>query len=312
MTRLRIGALLVVAAAAFTASAAGASGRGPVSISAVDSSGFPLIRATVIAPRGSRTVRLSENGKPAVGLTAINLGKSKAIVLAVDRSESMRGRPLANAIAAAKQFVSSTGATDHVGVVVFGRSAISLTHGEAGPGDAQSALSDVTVDTRSGTALYDAIVSAAGELRADSRPGRAIVVITDGKDVSSLASVDAAIRAAQGARASVYTIGIGGPSVHTDSPAPHRLRDRRHLSPGGECERARLGLRIARERARADLADHLRHRFASRRHPQPPRNGARRRQRHESSHDSRLERHGRPIRRRASSRVLGTAPQARS
>ncbi|MFZ1880646.1 MAG: vWA domain-containing protein, partial [Gaiellaceae bacterium] len=212
MTRLRIGALLVVAAAAFTASAAGASGRGPVFISAVDSSGFPLIRATVIAPRGSRTVRLSENGKPAVGLTAINLGKSKAIVLAVDRSESMRGRPLANAIAAAKQFVSSTGATDHVGVVVFGRSAISLTHGEAGPGDAQSALSDVTVDTRSGTALYDAIVSAAGELQADSRPGRAIVVITDGKDVSSLASVDAAIRAAQGARASVYTIGIGGPS----------------------------------------------------------------------------------------------------
>ncbi len=212
MTRLRIGALLVVAAAAFAASAAGASGRGPVSISAVDSSGFPLIRATVIAPRGSRTVHLSENGRPAVGLTAINLGKSKAIVLAVDRSESMRGRPLANAIDAAKQFVSSTGATDHVGVVVFGRSAISLTHGEAGPGDAQSALSDVTVDTRSGTALYDAIVSAAGELRADSRPGRAIVVITDGKDVSSLASVDAAIRAAQGARASVYTIGIGGPS----------------------------------------------------------------------------------------------------
>ena len=85
MTRLRIGALLVVAAAAFTASAAGASGRGPVSISAVDSSGFPLIRATVIAPQGSKTVQLRENGKPAVGVSATNLGKSKAIVLAVDR-----------------------------------------------------------------------------------------------------------------------------------------------------------------------------------------------------------------------------------
>jgi tight adherence protein B len=211
MTRLRTGALLLVATGILTAPAT-AAGRTPVTISAVDTSGFPLIRATVIAPQGSPTVRVRENGTAAVGLSATNLGKSKAIVLAVDRSESMRGKPLANAITAAKQFVSSTGFSDHVGVVVFGRSAITLTHGEAGAADAQSALADVIVDTRSGTALYDAIVSAAGELRSDSRPGRAIVVITDGKDVSSLHSLGEAIRAAQSAHASVYTIGIGGPA----------------------------------------------------------------------------------------------------
>ncbi len=215
MIRLRAGALVLIAAGIVT-SVAGA--RTPaVRIAAVDTSGFPVIRATVIAPRGSKAVHLRENGRRVVGLSTTNLGKSKAIELVVDRSESMRGRPLANAIAAAKNFVSSTGANDHVGIVVFGRSALTLTHGETGSADALSALSDVTVDTGSGTALYDAIVDAAGQLRSDSRPGRAIVVITDGKDVSSLHSLEEAVRAAQGAHASVYAIGIGGPSFTPDS-----------------------------------------------------------------------------------------------
>lgn len=215
MTRLRAGIVGLVAAVLLTASAAAAGGAA-VRIAAVDTGSFPVIRATVIAPRGSTAVTLRENGRPTVGLSATNLGESKAIVLAVDRSESMRGKPLANAIDAAKQFVSATGPNDTVGVVAFGRSAVTLTQdlaqGQTGPSDALSALSDITVDTRTGTALYDSIVSAAGQLRGDSRPGRAIVVITDGKDISSLHSLDDAVRAAHLAHAAVYTIGIGGPS----------------------------------------------------------------------------------------------------
>ncbi len=216
MRRLRIGALVCAAAGLLTAPSAGAGANGAVHISAIDTSGFPLIRATILAPRGSTAVHLRENGRRAVGQSATNLGNSKAIELAVDRSESMRGRPLANAIRSAKSFVSATGAEDHVGIVVFGRSALTLTHGETGSSDAISALSDLTVDTRSGTALYDAIVASADQLRSDSRPGRAIVVITDGTDVSSLRSLDEAVRAAHAAHASVYTIGIGGPSFNPD------------------------------------------------------------------------------------------------
>ncbi len=236
MTKLRAGILGLVAAGVLTASASAAGGTA-VRIAAVDTSGFPFIRATVLAPRGSTTVRLRENGRQAAGLTATNLGKSKAIEVVVDRSESMRGRPLANAIDAAKTFVSSTGADDHVGVVIFGRNAITLTHGETGSSDARSALADVTVDTRSGTALYDAIFDAAGQLRADIRPGRAIVVITDGKDVSSLHSLADAVRAAQAAHASVYTIGIGGPSFTPDQLREIATADRRHLSPGVKRDR---------------------------------------------------------------------------
>jgi tight adherence protein B len=182
-----------------------------VRIVSVDSSGFPNLRVTVLAPKGSAAPVLTESGRKVYGVSAANLGQSKAMVLAIDRSQSMRGKPLANALAAARRFVGAAGANDHVGVVVFGRAAIAVQATSGGPSDAETALAGVSVDSRSGTALYDAIAVAADQLRQDPRPGRAIVVVTDGTDVSSLRDLGQAVAAAQKARASVYTIGIGGP-----------------------------------------------------------------------------------------------------
>ena len=188
-----------------------------VHIQSVDTSGFPAIRATLLTPVGVAPPRLTENGLATVGYSAVNLGREKAIVLAVDRSQSMRGKPLAAAVAAARSLVDAAGAHDHVGVVSFGQDALSLNRGSASPSDAAAALAGLTVDTRSGTALYDAIVLAASRLVGDDRPGRAIVVVTDGRDVSSTASLKDAIAAAHSARAAVYTIGIAGPDFTPDA-----------------------------------------------------------------------------------------------
>lgn len=182
-----------------------------VHIQGVDTSGFPAVRATLVAPVGSQTPILREDGHTVAAYSVVNLGDAKAIVLAIDRSQSMRGRPFAEALTAAKSFVGSAGAKDAVGVVAFGKDALGLGS-LSSASDAQSALDGLTVDSQSGTALYDAIVMAAGNLAADTRPGRAIVVVTDGADVSSSHSLADAIAAARAARAAVYTIGIGGPS----------------------------------------------------------------------------------------------------
>ena len=192
-----------------------------VRIKSVDTSGFPALRATLVAPLGSKAPRLTEDGNATAGYVAVNLGQEKAIVLALDRSQSMRGRPLANAIAAARAFVSSAGAHDHVGLVAFGRSAFALTRSSAAPADALTALDGLAVDAAVGTALYDAIVVAASQLQHDDRPGRAIVVVTDGRDVSSTHSLEEAVVAAHAAHAAIYAIGIGGPSFTPD--ALHRL-----------------------------------------------------------------------------------------
>ena len=202
-------ALLAVAALAaiLPASAAPAAS----SIRAVDTSAFPAMRVTYVAPLGSPAPVLRENGQPVTGYTAVNLGRAKSIVVAIDRSQSMRGRPLANAIAAVTNFAASAGPNDHVGVVAFGRSALALTRLASTPAEARDQIAGLSVDSKSGTALYDAIVLSADRLDRDHRPGRAIVVVTDGADVSSTSSLSDAITAAQHAHAAVYAIGIAGP-----------------------------------------------------------------------------------------------------
>jgi tight adherence protein B len=198
----------ICALALVTASAASGA---TVRLHPPDASSYPALRATVVAPVGSKAPRVLENGHAVVGLSAVNLGGTKSIVIAIDRSQSMRGKPLRSAIAAAQAFAAAARADDHVGVVAFGRSAVGLTGPTSGPAAARDQLGGISVDPKSGTALYDAITVAADRLAGDERPGRAIVVMTDGKDVSSLHSFRDAVKAAQRARAAVYTIGIAGP-----------------------------------------------------------------------------------------------------
>jgi len=197
-----------IAVAALVAASPAAAG---VRISGVDTSGYPELRLTVLAPPGSGTPRLRENGLPVFGAQAANLGRAKSVVLAVDRSQSMRGGSLAAAAAAARSFVDAKRHGDRVQVVAFGHTALALTKFSSSAADADAALGDLQADTRSGTALWDAVVRASSALRKEDQPGHVIVVVTDGRDVSSTASMDTAVAAAQKARAAVYAIGIAGP-----------------------------------------------------------------------------------------------------
>jgi tight adherence protein B len=206
-----IGALLALVIAA--PAAAG------VRIGGVDASGYPTIRVSVVASTGSAAPVLHEDGYPVVGMSAANLGHGKSVVLAVDRSQSMAGRSLTDAKAAANAFVGAEQPGDQLSVVAFGRDAIALSHFTDSAAEATSALQTLTTDRRSGTALWDAVVLAARQLKAQARPGHVIIVLTDGQDVSSLASLDDAIRSANAAHASVYAIGIAG---HGFSPHPLR------------------------------------------------------------------------------------------
>ena len=68
-----------------------------------------------------------------------------------------------------------------------------------------------------GTALYDSIVLVVELLAADVHQARVLVLLTDGQEVSSKASLDEAIAAAREARVTVYPIGIESASFN---PAP--------------------------------------------------------------------------------------------
>jgi tight adherence protein B len=199
---------LAVAAAALVAAAPAAAG---VEISGVDTSSFPTIHATVVSSAGpSAAPTLTENGQRVVGLDVENLASAKAVVLAVDDSQSMAGKPLADAIAAARSFVAAKPASDAIAVVDFGKHPVQLSSLSTANADSDTALAGITTAGEPGTALYDGIDLSASILRASSYPGRVLIVLTDGRDVSSQDTLAAAVAAAHAADVSIYTIGIEG------------------------------------------------------------------------------------------------------
>jgi tight adherence protein B len=208
--KLRIPVIALAALAVAPSASAG------VRISGVDTSGYPEVRLTVVAPAKPH---IEENGRPVVGAQAANLGQAKSVVLAVDRSQSMTGQSLRDATSAARAFVGAKNAGDRVEVIAFGREALALTRFSSSGVDADAALGALSADPRSGTALWDAIVRAAAALRREAQPGHVIIVVTDGKDVSSTSTLDDAVTAAEHAHAAVYAIGIAGPDF---TPGPLR------------------------------------------------------------------------------------------
>jgi tight adherence protein B len=170
---------------------------------------FPHVQLTVVAPSSTQTPpKIRENGRPVAGLDATNLGDHKSVVLAVDRSRSMLGKPLADATAAARAFVAAKPATDRIAVTTFATQAFALTGFSTSTIDADGALRTMSVDPVEGTKLYDDVVLSARMLAGEPLPARIIILVTDGQETESKASLDDAIAAARSAGVNVFVIGI--------------------------------------------------------------------------------------------------------
>jgi len=197
-------------------------------VTGLDVSGYPTIHLSVVTATPSSTApQVRENGDAVVGFDARNLARAKSIALAIDRSRSMNGPAFANAVAAARSFVASKSPSDRVAVIGFGRRALRLTGFSSSTIDADAALDSLAVDGRQGTALYDAVALGARSLSAEPLPGRVLIVLTDGNDVTSRATLQRAALEARRAGASVYAIGIEGEGF-----SPAALKDLARESGG--------------------------------------------------------------------------------
>jgi tight adherence protein B len=203
---------------ALAASAASAAPGSPVEVGGFSAGDYPRLVVNVVTSHPVTTPPgLTENGKPVAGLEAVNLGAAKSVVIDIDTSRSMGKAGLASAASAARTFVRHKLPDDRVAIVTFGRRAIKLSDFSTSTADIESNLTGLAIDARSGTALYDGIVESANALRTSSLSGRVIVLLTDGRDVSSDASLDEAVAAAHRAGASVYAIGIESPDFRSSA-----------------------------------------------------------------------------------------------
>jgi tight adherence protein B len=211
---------LVLAGATLVALSVPVAAGAGVRLNGVDFGAYPAVRATVVTSVPSAAQpRLLENGRPVVGLQAVNLGRSKNVVLALDTSRSMAGKPLAEAAAAATAFVATKPSSDRIALVTFGQRASQQGPFSTSTIDSDNALRTLAVGANSGTALWDA-VDLSARLLASQPGGRVVVLLTDGNDVGSRASESDALLSLHKAGVVVYPIAFGS---HADSSGLERL-----------------------------------------------------------------------------------------
>ncbi|HTV56279.1 MAG TPA: VWA domain-containing protein [Terriglobia bacterium] len=129
--------------------------------------------------------------------------------IVIDDSGSMRTkRPSVNA--AAWTFVRTSNRNDQVFVVNFNDVYYIDTPGEfaANVQELKAALDHI--DSRGGTALYDAVYASLDHLKLGNRDKKVLLVITDGEDNSSNYTFPQLVRYAEKSNAEIYTIGLLG------------------------------------------------------------------------------------------------------
>jgi tight adherence protein B len=183
----------------------------------LDLSSLPTVRGTYVADTPSPLEPVvKENGRVVAGLNAINLGRSKSVLLVIDRSRSMDGQPLADAVAAARAFVAAKPPEDRIAIATVATEPVLLTNFSTATIDADTALRSIQVDSVEGTKLYDSVVLAANTLAAEPLPSRVVIVVTDGNETRSEASLNEAIIAAKDAGSVVYVVAIESPKFNPE------------------------------------------------------------------------------------------------
>ncbi len=205
MRRLR----LLLAGAAVVVLALPAATAASVQLGGVEGSDYPTIRASIVTSQPTSVPPVvTENGQPAIALQATNLAQAKSVVLAIDRSQSMKGKPLEEAVAAAHSFIDQKPRSDRIALTTFATKPLFLTGFSAEAEDAFAALGSIEVDPVQGTTLYDDLVLAADQLNKEKYAGRVIIMVTDGNETRSKADLQDAIDAARSAHSAVYVVAI--------------------------------------------------------------------------------------------------------
>lgn len=141
-----------------------------------------------------------------VSLTEVNLDTDPlTTALVVDVSSSMAGEPIAAARQAASEFVNQLRVNDSVCVYTF---ATKINKAQACTTDHKKVISVINqLEPVDDTALYDVLIRVSEEQQ--RLPGRqAIVVLSDGSDTVSQATLDMALAHVQQSNIPLYIIGL--------------------------------------------------------------------------------------------------------
>jgi tight adherence protein B len=156
-------------------------------------------------------VKVEENGEVVTGVHVLPAdaagGKHFGAVLVIDASNSMRGEAIDSAMEAARLFAGRLNAGQPLAIVAFSSSPRILLTFTSDPGAIRAALANAP-KLDEGTHIYDAVRTGTSLLRQAKIDPGTIVLLTDGKDTGSQASLEATARAANAQHVRIFAIGL--------------------------------------------------------------------------------------------------------
>jgi tight adherence protein B len=185
----------------------------------LDLSGYPKVSLTVSLPPeaaasslAAKDFGLTENDRPIANfrLEPLNLEQRKlGIVLVLDASGSMKGKPLFDAKDAARIFIDGMKNGDRLAIISFSGAPALVADFTSDKNVLYDALNRINAD--SDTALYDALSLALDTTARAKLSQPNIVVLSDGADTISKHTTDQIVQAANAQKAAIYAVGLSTP-----------------------------------------------------------------------------------------------------
>lgn len=156
-----------------------------------------------------------EDKKPQQIIDFISAERPFSVAILLDTSLSMENK-LTLARAACAKFVEELREGDTFAIYSFGGFKVKTHQDFTDIHDVPDSVWDMKVEGE--TPLYDAIVKAADALAQRPERRRAIMVVSDGADTKSKASLDQALRKTLDAQASIYAVDLTNSTVYGSGP----------------------------------------------------------------------------------------------
>lgn len=216
-------AALSILAATLAATALGSvalTATAPPTLTESKTANFPE-KAYVLAFAAKTTLKpgqvaVRENGTEVSGPTVLpaNAAGAQGIgtVLLIDASNSMKGKPIEAATVAARTFVKRAPGQP-IAIVTFNnrtRVALAFTVDQQ---TIETALAS-TPPLAEGTHIYDGVATAVQQIRDAKLGAGRIVLLSDGADVGSTASIDDAKKALDDSGVRLYSVGLNSPAYN--------------------------------------------------------------------------------------------------
>lgn len=203
---------------------------GDLAIQSIDTSAWPKVKLDVVLPAemlsagqlGLADFSVSENGadiRPSAVRELAGARKPLSVVLLLDASGSMKGRAIEDAKQAAEGFVAAMASGDKVALIAFNGKASVLSTFSTDAASLDAAISGVAATD--GTALYDALLVAVRQFDASPESEKAIVLLSDGGDSVSQATLAGATQALASSGVPLYAVALQ--TNHNDPAALQSL-----------------------------------------------------------------------------------------